>query len=822
MPAAMCMRQAFHIHATARKEMKPARTVARAAFQASATGKVKTWNVDCQNMLGYSAKEVLRHSIASFLHSTEKKDYKKRLNECRQKSGKLRTTLIHANGHGINLWLTLVPQFRHDDLLEGYNVLVESLEPAAQDDSTVTLPTPFENQFQMLLDCLGGIFYVTDRSGRMVIWNNKLEKVTNMTSEEVRAANGLDLFSAHDKPLAQEKIKEVFRNGNAIIEADLVNRHGVTTPYIFSGARIELGGKLYLCGMGLDMSKQKAQEEMLRLCHRALLASVNGIVITRHEGKDNSIVYINPAFERITGYRAGEVIGRDARFMAAPGLDEIERTKIRQAIQECRETHVVFRNLRKDGELFWNELTIAPVQDTKGEVTHFVGVINDVTASKQRTFHLEHEANHDALTGLANRNLFWDRLEQALYSATRSKALVAVVFIDLDGFKLINDTEGHEAGDEVLRAVSKRLKASVRENDTVSRLGGDEFVLILVNQPSLRFTLHMIERLRQSIEKPIMAGSKELSVGASIGVSMFPHDGASGGALLQAADAAMYHAKATGRNNTQFFSPEMKSTIEAKHELETSLRGAIEKNEMFLMFQPRVCLRTGRIIGAEALLRWRHPKRGVLSPVSFMPLAEESGLIIPLGEWVVANTCSMLQRFAHQGLPGFTISLNIALKEFTRPEYSVLLDDQLNKFSIAPSSLEIEIAEDSLMLNPQFSIGVLAELSRLGVKLAIDNFGAGFSSLSYLQKFPINHLEIDRSFIADVGMGGADAMITKTVITMGHNLDIDVVAKGVETKAQLDFLQENSCDQIQGNYFSVPVYYAELERLIKENTMLRH
>jgi diguanylate cyclase (GGDEF)-like protein/PAS domain S-box-containing protein len=787
-------------------------------FQASATGRVRTWNADCQKILGYSGKEVLHRSIACLLKPSDRKEYKDRLNACRRNSGTLRAAMIHADGRSLDVWLTFVPQFRSNGKLDGYSVIVG---PVEQTDSMSKLPAPFEGQFQKLLDCLGGTFYVMDQSGHYLMWNKNLEKNLKMTGDELSTAHVLDFYDEKNKPLVQQKIQEVFEQGEALMEIDLIAKDGTSIPYIFSGARIELGGKLYLCGMGLDISRQRAQEEMLRLSNRALLASFNGIVITRHEGKDNPIVYINPAFERISGYQASEVIGRDARFMGAPGLDETERRKIRTAIDERKETHVVFRNLRKNGELFWNELTIAPVQDHRGDVTHFVGVINDVTASKQRTFHLEHEANHDALTGLANRNLFWDRLEQALYSAKRNNVLVALVFIDLDGFKNINDTEGHEAGDEVLRAISKRLKAAVRENDTVARMGGDEFVLILVNQPSLPFTLRMIERLRQSIAKPVLAGDRELNVGASIGVSMFPHDGSSGGTLLQAADAAMYHAKGLGRNHVQFFSPEMKSTIEAKQELEGSLRSAIDKNEMFLVFQPRVCLKSARIIGAEALLRWRHPKRGVLSPASFIPLAEESGLIVPLGEWVLANACSVLQRFKRQGLTDFTMSLNVSLKEFSRPDYAAVLDGLLGATGIAPHRLEIGISEDSLMQNPQYSIGTLSELDQLGVKLAIDNFGAGFSSLSYLQKFPVSHLEIDRSFIADVAMGGADAVITKTVITMGHNLDIGVVAKGVETSAQLDFLKRHGCDQIQGNYFSSPVYSSELERLLKTNATLQ-
>jgi diguanylate cyclase (GGDEF)-like protein/PAS domain S-box-containing protein len=799
--------------------MNSSRSVKQAAFQASVTGRVKTWNADCEQLLGYAGKEVLQRSISRLLAPSAKKECRDCLSDCRHSAGSLRTAIVRADGRALDGWLTFAPQFRQSGDLDGYNVIIETLER----NKLMPDPAPaFQNEFQKLLDCLGGTFYVIDQAGHFVVWNKKLEKIMKMTGDQIRAAHALEFFDEYDRPVVREKFREIFERGEAFIEADLVGSDGTSIPYLFSGARIELDGRICLCGMGLDMSKQKQQEEFLRLCNRALLASVNGIVITRHEGKDNPAVYINPSFERITGYCATEVIGRDLRFMAAPGLDEVERGKIRAALDQSREIYVTFRNLRKNGELFWNELTIAPVHNNRGEVTHFIGVINDVTASKQRTFHLEHEANHDALTGLANRNLFWDRLDQALYSARRNKGLVAVVFIDLDGFKTINDTEGHEAGDEVLRAISKRLKASVRENDTVARMGGDEFVLILANQPSLRFTLRMIERLRQNIMKPVVAGRKTLHVGASIGISIFPHDSSSGGALLQAADAAMYHAKSAGRNNMQFFSPEMKSAIDAKQELETCLRDAIDRDELFLLFQPRVCLKSGKVMGAEALLRWRHPKRGILHPASFMALAEESGLILPLGEWVLDNCCAMLNHLQGRDLDDFSILTNVSFREFNRPDYIAIIEQKLRDSGIAPHRLEIEIAEEKLMRDPQGSAATLAELDRLGVRVAIDDFGSGFSSLSYLQRFPVSHLTIDRSFIADVHAGGADTVITRTMITMGHNLDIEVVAKGVETGEQLDFLRRHGCDQAQGNYLSAPLGSSDLERLVKTGARYLH
>ena len=354
-----------------------------------------------------------------------------------------------------------------------------------------------------VIDVLPGTFYVLRPDGSFVLWNKTLEKVTSMSADEVLRANALDMYDPAEKHLIASKIAEVFDNdAQVFVEANYLDKYGRSTPYLLCGARIECHGRHYLCGMGLDISQRRQQEESLRLRERALHATSNGLIITRCSGSDNPIEYAKLAFERITGYAADEIVGRDARFMGAPGLDEEEHAQLRQAILERREVNVIFRNLRKNGDIFWNDLTITPVSDESGNVTHFIGVITDVTASKQRTAHLEHEVNHDPLTGLANRTLLWDRLEQAIHMAQRNKSLVATVLIDLDGFKAINDTFGHEAGDAVLKVVAKRLQSSVRDIDTVARLSGDEFVLVLVNQPSLRFTLRMIERLRDGLSKP--------------------------------------------------------------------------------------------------------------------------------------------------------------------------------------------------------------------------------------------------------------------------------------------------------------------------------
>lgn len=572
------------------------------AFLIGPTGRITTWNVACQRIFGYAEGDILLKPITSILMESARKACQERVRKSRNDAESLEADIILADGRSSPFNLTFVPQFRKSGKFSSYSVIVgpavpDGAESASESDLIGLTP------LREMVDLLAATFYVINQDGQLVMWNKRVEQATQRTHAELESIHILDLFKADEKNVVANKVSEVFvHDGEVVVEADLLSKNGLTTPYLFSGSRFKANGKFYLCGMGLDISERRKQEQQLRLRERALHASSNGIVITRLAGKKNPIDYVNPAFERITGYAAQEVIGRDSRFMAAPGLDEDERAKLRQAIDERKEIHVVFRNLRKNGDVFWNDLTVTPVLDEKGVATHFIGVINDVTASVHHASQLQHEINHDELTGLASRILLWDRLEQALHVAQRNKTLVATILVDLDNFKDINDTLGHDGGDEVLRVVARRLQASVRDSDTVARLGGDEFVLILDNQPSLRFTLRMIERLRQDMMAAVAVNGKEIDVRTSMGVSIFPHDGATVIELIQAADVAMYHAKAAGRNDVHFFSADMKLTTEAKRRLEASMRHAVEKDEMFLVLQPRICLKTGGIIGAEALL----------------------------------------------------------------------------------------------------------------------------------------------------------------------------------------------------------------------------
>ena len=781
-----------------------------AAFLIDSAGKIVTWNRACEQLFGRRSIDILQRPLAVLLTEAAQGQCIAHWPHLPRQPDSLVLEVMSAQGP-IAAKLTLLPQFAEPSQFDSCVAML--MPETAEDDSEPALVG--RQPLSSIVNMFAGTFYVITQDGHFILWNKNLEQVAEMSTEELKTAQALDMFGDAEKPLIQEKIRQVFEdNAEVLIEANYISKSGKTTPYLLCGTRIRCNGKYYLCGMGLDISRRREQEEQLRLRERALHATSNGIVITRCAGQNNPIEYVNPAFERISGYRADEVIGRDSRFMAAPGLDENERTQLREAIRERREVNVIFRNLRKDGEVFWNDLTITPVLDEHGAVAHFIGVINDVTAHQQRTAHLEHEVNHDPLTGLANRNLLWDRLEQALHMAQRNKTLVATVLIDLNNFKLINDTFGHEAGDEVLTVVAKRLQASVRDSDTVARLSGDEFVLVLVNQPSLRFTLRMIERLRMGMSKPVAFDTREIPVGASMGVSVYPHDGDSVFDLVRAADVAMYHAKATGKSDVHFFSPDMKSSTEAKEKLEASMRSAIDNDEIFLLFQPRQCLRTGKVAGIEALLRWRHPEHGVLLPASFLPEAEENGWIIPFGERVLELVCAFMQRLKHSGHADLTVAMNASYREFSQHNFVARVGEQLSKHELAHANLELDLTEENLMRNPHLGREIASQLREIGIKLSVDEFGDANTSLSFLQKLPATCLKMTRASVREISPESRAGPLAKAIINIAHNLDLSVIAEGVETRSQLDFLKSHGCDEVQGVYFSEPLDQDAVEQFI--------
>ncbi|RAS30972.1 EAL and GGDEF domain-containing protein [Paraburkholderia bryophila] len=636
------------------------------------------------------------------------------------------------------------------------------------------------------------------------------EQVVGKSDSDMPWRAFAELLGDHDKEVVSTGVPKMSFEVDLVIDG--VHRTTVTSKLPFTDGDGRVIGVL---GSYTDITERKRADLALRLQSRALDASVNAILITAPSPTGNLIEYVNPAFMRITGYDPAEVIGHDCRVLQRDDRDQEGVALIRQALGANREVSAVVRNYRKDGALFWNQLFIAPVPNTDGVITHHIGVINDVTDLMRYQEQLEYQANYDSLTRLPNRNLLRDRLQHALIVAQRQHKGVAVVFIDLDGFKNVNDSLGHSVGDRLLSVVAERLARCTRTSDTVARHGGDEFVIVMTDTVDEQSLIAWMERVRASISEPVWLDGTELYVGCSMGASLFPQDGEDAETLMKKADLAMYRAKDMGRNTFQFYQPEMNASAGARLNLERRLRRALRDKEFLLHYQPQVDISSGQIVGTEALVRWLDPEVGLVPPSSFIPLAEESGLIGPLSEWVLREACRQNKAWQDEGLPPTRVSVNLSARVFQQRDIAKLVMQVLAETGLEPQYLELELTESTIMRNAEEAVSMLNELHALGIGLAIDDFGTGYSSLSYLKRFPVDRLKIDRSFVSDIGVSGDDETITSAIIALAHSLKLQVIAEGVETSAQLDFLRERACDEMQGFYFAKPMGTEAIAKLLQ-------
>lgn len=569
-----------------------------------------------------------------------------------------------------------------------------------------------------------------------------------------------------------------------------------------------------------DIAARGKTEHRLQILESAVQSSANSIFITSASAPDYAIEFVNPAFERMTGYTAADVIGRNLRFLFRDDQNQNGIRNIQEAVRSRREGHAVMRNYRKDGTLFWVETYFAPVKDEAGQVHHFVVSSNDITANKRYQAELEFQAGHDVLTGLANRNLLDDRLSQAIAHGTRHTHPVWVVSIDLNRFKFVNDTLGHKAGDMLLQAIGHRLQMAVQESDTVARLSADQFVLVLQEHGDDHLTLATMQKIMAAIAQPLSIHGHNFQQKCSIGIAIYPTDGDTPEILRKHADIAMYRAKESGRNNIQFFAASMNAQALERLRLEDDLRNALEHDEFLLHYQPQVDLCSGHIVGMEALIRWQHPSLGMIPPDRFIKLAEETGLIVPIGAWVIRTACTQNRAWQLAGLGYLQVAVNLSAIQFAQQDIVKSIAAVLQQTGLAAQYLEIELTESLVMTDVEQAIGILRELKGLGVQLSIDDFGTGYSSLAYLKRFPIDILKIDQSFVRDITVDPDDAAIVVSIISLAHSLRMHVIAEGVETAAQLAYLRRNHCDQMQGYYFSRPVPANEFELLLRQNKSL--
>lgn len=533
-----------------------------------------------------------------------------------------------------------------------------------------------------------------------------------------------------------------------------------------------------------------------------------------------SITFLNVVAEKLTGWSWKEAAGR-ALAEVFQKLDATSRTAVtvpastRQGRSSVPPPAASSILIRRDGFEIPIEDSVAPINDREGKAAGAVIVFRDVSAARAMSLQMTHAAEHDFLTGLPNRMLLNDRIARAIVCAKRHVKQVAVLFLDLDGFKHINDSLGHSVGDRLLQSISKRLVDCGRAADTVSRQGGDEFVVLLSEVQRSEDAAIAASRMLTAVAEAHVVDEHELHVTASIGVSVFPDDGEDAESLIKNADTAMYQAKENGRQNYQYFRPAMNARAVERQAIEQGLRRALERNELSLHYQPKVDFKTGTIAGAEALLRWTHSTRGAVSPAQFIPVAEECGLIVPIGRWVLRSACEQARAWVKAGLPAATMAVNVSAKEFRGESFLKQLREILEETGLDPSSLELELTESALMKHAESAASILATLRGSGVQVAVDDFGTGYSSLSYLRKFPIDALKIDQSFVGRIGADADDASIVTAVIGMAKSLKLRVVAEGVETLEQSIFLQAHACDEAQGYYFGRPVPAEQFAQLLR-------
>jgi len=541
--------------------------------------------------------------------------------------------------------------------------------------------------------------------------------------------------------------------------------------------------------------------------------TVEGIYQTSVEGR---YISANPALARIYGYESPDEL---MSSLAAAGrslyVDATRRADFERLMREVGSvTQFESQAHRRDGSVIWISENARVVRATDGRALYYEGTVEDITERKRYQAELEFQATHDALTGLPNRGLLEDRLRQAIGYAHRNGSLVAVAFIDLDRFKVINDSLGHGSGDEVLMRVSRRIRGALREIDTVARQGGDEFVVVLAEQPTVESVVAVVERIIEEVAQPVTIDGRELYVTCSVGIALYPTDGGDVTTLLRNADAAMFSAKERGRNSFQFYAPNMNALALERLAMEGSLRRATEREEFEVHYQPRVDIRSKQIVGMEALVRWRDAELGFVPPAKFIPVAEEANLINQIGEQVLRAACRQAREWVDLGFNGLSVSVNLSARQFRQGHLVSTIESALAESGLEAERLELELTESTIMGHGQEFVGMLADLKKLGVRVAIDDFGTGYSNLSYLSRFPIDSLKIDRSFVSEVATDQQHALLAKAVISLGHSLRLKVVAEGVETAEQLDFLRHHGCDEVQGYFFSKPVPPDEFTRML--------
>jgi diguanylate cyclase (GGDEF)-like protein/PAS domain S-box-containing protein len=664
---------------------------------------------------------------------------------------------------------------------------------------------------------------VYDRALRHVMWNRAMERLTGFAASDVLGRNALQLFpQLRDQGIAD--LLERALAGETVTAPDVPFRaEGATGSVWLSGTyaphRDASGAVVGAVGIVRDVTDRRRAEHLSSTVEPQFRTLVEQSLVGMYVAQDGRFRYANPRLAAVFGCTQNELLGLDSLLALVAEEDrEAVLENIRRIEEERQTVRFTFRGIRKDGEPIEVEAHGTPAEVAGNSAV--IGTLSDISDRKRVESRILEQAYNDPLTRLPNRTLFLERLELALAQARRHGRRLAVLYIDLDRFKLINDTRGHSTGDLLLQSLALRLKRRLRQADTLARVGGDEFVILMPDARASPEMSLVAQKLLAAVARPFQLGDQTLHVTASIGIATFPDDGQNGETLLRNADAAMYRAKELGRNNFQLCTPELTSKAVERLALQVGLRQALDRNEFALHYQPIVSLVTGRVVGLEALVRWEHPEQGLVMPTAFISAAEETGLIVPLGEWVLRAACQQVKKWHQTGLGDLRVAVNVSARQFREDSLVHMVGSALSEADLDPRHLEVEITESIAMESAEIVVGNLRLLRGMGVGIAIDDFGTGYSSLTYLKRYPVTALKIDRSFVADLPDSAADAGIVRAIVEMAHGTKLNVIAEGVETKDQFLLLQRHGCDEMQGYWVSPPLTSGGVDHLLGEELRL--
>jgi diguanylate cyclase (GGDEF)-like protein/PAS domain S-box-containing protein len=703
--------------------------------------------------------------------------------------------------------------------------------PMAIEELSAALTTPMvfsaSNWFlQTVIESLDDAILITDLDDRVVYVNMRMAQLVGYTNEDIVGEPARPFLSLIEGWLFFYQTDEVNRPPNGWREEQLKRQDGrqfwaeVNATELYDPQGEAIGRLLRVS----DITERKWLEEYLRLLESVVVNANEMVMIAQAEpGKDPldlRVIYINNAFLKVTGYRAGDVIGQSSTLLIGEETDIEQLNGIREALAKDESGAAEVLLYRQDGSVFWADINTVPIHNEHGQLTHYVSVMREATERKQAEEQLRRNAFHDSLTGLPNRLMFMERLTQTVeYAKQDPGSHFALLFLDLDRFKVINDSLGHLIGDQLLIAIARRLESCLHRSDLVARLGGDEFTILLEGVNDISEASKVADRIHHALAQPFNLSGHEVFTSVSIGIAMSESmDLARAEDVLRGADIAMYRAKSQGKSCHEVFDTEMHRNVVTLMEMENDLRRSIDRQDFELYYQPIVSLSSGRITGFESLVRWRHPEKGFISPGEFIPLAEETGLIVPLGTWVLREACQQLRRWQlkfSQHLP-LAVSVNLSGRQFSQANLPQIIQAILDETSLSPHLLKLEITESAIMENIESAMDMLRQIKAMGIQLSVDDFGTGYSSLGYLYRFPMDILKIDRSFISRVDVDGEKLELVRTITTLAWNLGMDVIAEGVETTKQLAQLKALKCEYGQGNLFSGPLSVSDMEAFLSK------